>query len=125
MGHVLSKPLFSIPQKLKLKPFPSEDNPDLLEVCSSKVQTSDSPNRLVTDTPAPKIFNYSSFMDPNTKVTLLRGSPCHSVVSTKKQADLEIDSSFSVRSEGSTSLRCLDDHKAFAEIKGMDLNVLF
>ncbi|TYK05420.1 Ty3/gypsy retrotransposon protein [Cucumis melo var. makuwa] len=118
-------PLFSIPQKLKLKPFPSEDNPDLLEVCSSKVQTSDSPNRLVTDTPAPKIFNYSSFMDPNTKVTLLRGSPCHSVVSTKKQADLEIDSSFSVRSEGSTSLRCLDDHKAFAEIKGMDLNVLF
>ena len=80
----------------------------------------DSFNRSVTNSPSPKFLNYSNFTDPNTKVTLVRGSPCHSIVTTKKQAYMEIDSPFDVSSEDSTGLRC-PGHKAYAKIEGMDL----
>ena len=37
---------------------------------------------------------------------------------------MEVDSPSSVSSEESTGLRCPSDHKAVAEIEGMDLDIL-
>ena len=68
----LKAPILDPHRKHKLKPSLSKDNPDLLEVCTSKVQAFDSLNRSVMDSSAPKIFNYSSFMDPNTGNIIMR-----------------------------------------------------
>ena len=53
------------------------------------------------------------------------GRSTRDVVSTKKRADLEIDSSFCVSWEESTDLRCPSNHKAVVEIVGMNFNALF
>lgn len=116
----------SVPErKLHLMPSFSEENQDLLEVCSSKAQASVRLNGLVTVSPAPQFFNYLSFVDLNTKVTLLRGSRCHSAGTVKKKANVEIGFPFSVSSKESTGLKSPYDHKADAKVEGVDLNILF
>lgn len=112
-------------RKYMLKTSLSEKNLDLLEVCSSKAQSSDCINRLVTVDSNPKLFNYSCFMEPNRKVTLLRGSPCCPYGSYKKQAAVEFVSPFSVCSEESMGAKSPIDHKVDAEMEGVDLNSLF
>lgn len=92
-------------QNLIIKPSLSENNPNLLEACSSKVRIDTLQNRSVTAPPAPKLFSYSSFTDPNTKIILLRGSPCHSVDSVMKKSNTELVSPYSGSSEESAGLK--------------------
>ena len=75
--------------------------------------------------PASARFNYSSVTDPNTKVTLLQGSPCHSVESVQKLSNTEIISPYSVSSEDSLGLTYIQDDNANVEIEAVDLISLF
>ena len=57
----------NLPSKTSL----SEQNPDFLEICTSKIQSASYNIRSISPRPASDHFNYSSFTDPNTKVTLV------------------------------------------------------
>ncbi|TYK28317.1 transportin-3 isoform X2 [Cucumis melo var. makuwa] len=74
---------------------------------------------------APKLFNYSSFIDPNTKITLLQGSPCQSVDSFQKKSNTEIVSPCSVSSEESAGLKYTYKGETNAEIEAVDLITLY
>ena len=111
-------------QNLIIKPSLSEDNSDLLEACSSKVRIDTVQNRSVTAPPAPKLFNYSSFTDPNTKITLLRGSPCHSVDFVLKKKNTELFSPYSGSRKESAGLKYTYEGQTNAEVEGVDLNYL-
>ncbi|TYK28784.1 GPI-anchor transamidase isoform X1 [Cucumis melo var. makuwa] len=81
-----------------IRPLISEDNPVLLEACSTLVQ-------------APTCKN--------------RGSPCHLAGSDEKEKEADIDSPFSVSSEEFEGQIGVQDLKIAEEVNYMDLNSLF
>ena len=70
-GCDIKIPSSALPRKHNLEPSISANNPDLLEVCSSKIQTSICLSRSAHSCSPIKHFKYSKLPNINSKVNLL------------------------------------------------------
>ena len=109
-------------QNNTIKHSVSANNPNLLEVYSSKIQAPESFSRLVNSTSPSKCLNISNSSTSTAKTSCQQGSPCKAELTPKDQP--KIFSPISVSSEESVDLSEFDP-KLDSEIEGTDLYVLF
>ena len=115
---------FSAPsRKHKSKPSIFANNLDLLEVCNSRIQTSNCLSRSVNSGSPVKHFKYSKLPIFNPKVNLLRGFPCRADID--KLTSKTLESPFRVSSEGSLAFPNSFDFKNNEEVEGADHSSLF